>query len=250
MQNLQKSQFFYRIFSHNITKGKKMVSILVFPGTNCHEDIEYIYRNLGFSCAFITHNESKLPRATKLAVIAGGFSYGDYLRCGAMAATSASIKALKKYANNGGKILGICNGFQILCEAKMLPGVLMRNENLRFISKLAALRVTNNNNFLLQKYKKMQLLHIPIAHAEGNYQVDSKTLESMRENNQILLTYEQNVNGSMEKIAGICNKERNIYAMMPHPERACNFKNINAITQDNSLENICGLEMLRSLVTA
>ncbi|MWV61215.1 phosphoribosylformylglycinamidine synthase subunit PurQ [Helicobacter saguini] len=225
-----------------------MVSILVFPGTNCHEDIEYIYRNLGFACAFVKHTESRLPRQTRLAVLAGGFSYGDYLRCGAMASTTPSIRALKKYADNGGRVLGICNGFQILCEAKLLPGVLMRNENLRFISKNAPLIVENTNNFMLAKYKINQLLRIPVAHAEGNYQVDIPTLESMKANNQILLKYAQNLNGSIESIAGICNAEKTIYALMPHPERASNFKNINRFTQDNSLENIAGIEMLRSLV--
>lgn len=224
-----------------------MVSILVFPGTNCHEDVEYIYRNLGAKTAYINHLESKLPKDTKLAVLAGGFSYGDYLRCGAMAATSNSIKALKKYANNGGKILGICNGFQILCEAKMLPGILMRNENLRFISKNVELNIENTNNLMLKNYKKYQKIFIPIAHAEGNYQIDSKGLESLWQNNQILLTYTNNINGSKEKIAGICNIEKNIYALMPHPERASNFKNINMQTKDNAIENIAGIEMLKSL---
>lgn len=224
-----------------------MVSILVFPGTNCHEDIEYIYRNLGMKTAFVNHTESKLPKQTKLAIIAGGYSYGDYLRCGAIAAASDSIMALKKYAQSGGKILGICNGFQILCEAKMLPGVLVRNENLRFISKNVKLNVENTDNIMLKKYKKNQKIYIPIAHACGNYQVDSKTLESLKENNQILLSYTENINGSVENIAGICNKNRNIYALMPHPERASNFKNINTQTLDNSMENIIGIEMLRSL---
>lgn len=224
-----------------------MVSILTFPGTNCHEDIDYIYKNLGAKTTFVNHTESKLPKNTKLAILAGGFSYGDYLRCGAIAATSNSIKALKKYAQNGGKILGICNGFQILCEAKMLPGILMRNKNLRFISKNAKLKIENTNNLMLKNYTKNEYIHIPIAHAEGNYQVDCKTLESLKKNNQILLTYKDDENGSIEKIAGICDKNKNIYALMPHPERATNFKNINAQTADNSMQNIVGIQMLRDL---
>lgn len=224
-----------------------MVSILVFPGTNCHEDVAYIYKYLGYETCFIWHTQKSLPNETKLAVIAGGFSYGDYLRCGAIAATSASIKALKLYSEHGGRILGICNGFQILCEANMLPGVLMRNATLKFISKNALLEVINTDNAMLRNHTKGQKIRIPIAHAEGNYQVDSNTLESLYANEQVLLSYSRDINGSVDRIAGICNKEKNIYAMMPHPERAINFKSINADTNDNSAENIAGIELLKTL---
>lgn len=224
-----------------------MVAILVFPGTNCHEDVAYIYQYLDCETCFVWHTQTSLPRETKLAVIAGGFSYGDYLRCGAIAAVSSSIKALKRYSDNGGRVLGICNGFQILCEANMLPGVLMRNVTLKFISQNALLEVVNTDNAMLKNYQKQQHIRIPIAHAEGNYQVDSRTLESLYANEQVLLTYTQDINGSVDRIAGICNKEKNIYALMPHPERAVNFKSINADTKDNSSENIAGIEMLKTL---
>ena len=225
-----------------------MVAVLVFPGTNCHEDIEYIYsRHLGIDTYFVRRGEVALPRETRLAIVAGGFSYGDYLRSGALAATSPSIGALRRYIDGGGCVLGICNGFQILCEARLLPGALLRNQSLRFISKNVQLEVLNTNNHLLRNYKKGGRIRIPVAHAEGNYQVDSKTLESMYENGQILLTYTMDLNGSVDSIAGICNKEKTIYAMMPHPERAINFKSINDKTPDNSSENIDGIEMLRSL---
>ncbi|RDU65710.1 phosphoribosylformylglycinamidine synthase I [Helicobacter didelphidarum] len=224
-----------------------MVSILYFPGTNCHEDIAYIYQKLGYTTQFIWHTQTTLPESTKLAIIAGGFSYGDYLRCGAIAAQSKSMGALKKYAQNGGRVLGICNGFQILCETKLLPGVLMRNKNLKFIAKNTSLEIINTDNVMLQNYTYNQHIKIPIAHAEGNYQIDKKGLESLYTNNQILLKYKNDINGSIDKIAGICNQEKNIFALMPHPERATNFKSINTVTQDNSMENIVGIEMLKTL---
>ncbi|RDU70853.1 phosphoribosylformylglycinamidine synthase subunit PurQ [Helicobacter aurati] len=224
-----------------------MVAILVFPGTNCHEDVAYIYRHLNYEICFVWHTQKALPRETKLAVIAGGFSYGDYLRCGAIAAMSSSIKALRQYSDNGGRVLGICNGFQILCEANMLPGILMRNTSLKFIAQNALLEVVNTDNAMLKNHQKKQHLRIPIAHAEGNYQVDSRTLESLYANEQILLAYAQNINGSVDRIAGICNKDKNIYALMPHPERAINFKSINVDTEDNSSENIAGIELLKTI---
>ncbi|RDU60613.1 phosphoribosylformylglycinamidine synthase subunit PurQ [Helicobacter sp. MIT 14-3879] len=224
-----------------------MVAILIFPGTNCHEDIAYIYEYLGYETCFVWHTEKSLPKETKLAIIAGGFSYGDYLRCGAIAAMSDSIKALKKYADKGGRILGICNGFQILCEANMLPGTLMRNTNLKFIAQNAQLEVVDTDNMMFKNYQKKQRIRIPIAHAEGNYQIDLKTLESLYANKQILLTYVKNINGSIDRIAGICNKEKNVFALMPHPERAINFKSINVDTEDNSSENIAGIEMLKTM---
>lgn len=225
-----------------------MVSILEFLGTNCQDDLVNFYNRLGVPNTLIWHKERKLPADTKLAIIAGGFSYGDYLRSGAIASKCNSILALKDYINNGGVVLGICNGFQILCEARILPGVLLRNNSLTFLSKNVELIVNNNDNNLLKKYYLNQRITIPVAHAEGNYQVDSKNLESMKENNQIILKYSQNINGSIDNIAGISNYEKNVFALMPHPERAVNLKSINSLHDDFSYRNMDGLLMLKTLV--
>ncbi len=224
-----------------------MVSILHFLGTNCQYDVANVYTSFGIPNTLIWHTEKALPSETKLAVIAGGFSYGDYLRCGAIAAQSNSVKALKRYVDNGGRVLGICNGFQILCESKILPGVLMRNKDLKFISKDATLEVISTDNAMLTHYVKKQKIIIPIAHAEGNYQIDKKGLEELYENNQVLLKYDEELNGSVDKIAGICNREKNVFGLMPHPERAINYKKISKETRDNSKDNVMGAEMLKTL---
>lgn len=224
-----------------------MVSILHFLGTNCQYDVANVYTKLDIPNTLIWHTERELPRDTRLVVIAGGFSYGDYLRCGAIAAQANSMKALKRYVNNGGRVLGICNGFQILCEAKLLPGVLVRNKNLKFISKNAWLEVLHTNNSMLTAYKKNKYIRMPIAHAEGNYQIDSKILETLYINNQILLRYKDDVNGSIDKIAGICNKDSNIFGLMPHPERAVNHKSISRDTLDYTSNNAIGIAMLKTM---
>ena len=224
-----------------------MVAILHFLGTNCQYDVANFYTGKGIENTLIWHTESTLPKETKLAVIAGGFSYGDYLRCGAIAAQSQSMKALKRYAENGGRVLGICNGFQILCESKLLPGVLMRNKDLKFISKNALLRVKTTDNAMLRDYENKKEFMLPIAHAEGNYQIDSKGLEALYNNNQVLLQYADDINGSVDKIAGICNKEHNVFGLMPHPERAVHKKSINTDSLDNSSQNAMGIAMLHSL---
>lgn len=224
-----------------------MVAILHFLGTNCQYDVAQVYTTLGIPNTLIWHTQDSLPKETKLAILAGGFSYGDYLRCGAIAAQAQSMKALRKYVENGGRVLGICNGFQILCESKLLPGVLMRNKDLKFISKNAFVQVASNKNAMLKGYENNQEFMMPIAHAEGNYQIDKKGLESLHENDQIMLRYVDDVNGSTERIAGICNKERNVFGLMPHPERTLYRKSINANTQDNSEANTMGITMLKTL---
>lgn len=224
-----------------------MVAILHFLGTNCQYDVANIYTNLDIPNTLIWHTDTSFPLETKLVVIAGGFSYGDYLRCGAIAAQSNSMKALRRYIDNGGRVLGICNGFQILCEAKLLPGVLMRNKDLKFISKNIKLEVIATDNAMLTHYTKNQKIMLPIAHAEGNYQIDKKGLEELYANNQILLKYEDDINGSIDNIAGICNIEKNVFGLMPHPERAVNYKSINENTKDNSQDNIMGIAMLKTL---
>ncbi len=202
------------------------VAVLQFPGTNCEFDTKYAFKKLGHEVELVWHQNQTLPEDIDLVVLPGGFSYGDYLRSGSIAHFAPIMKAVKTYANNGGKVLGICNGFQILTEAKMLPGVLKRNNNLHFISKYQHLTIVENNNSFLNQCKKDELLHLPIAHADGNYYIDDAGLESLKTNGQILLRYSDKdgnlvaVNGSTESIAGICNKEKNIFGLMPHPERA------------------------------
>jgi len=202
------------------------VSVLQFPGTNCEYDTQYAFEKLGADVSIAWHKQESIPDDTDLLVVAGGFSYGDYLRSGAIAKFSPVMKALRSYAAKGGRVLGICNGFQILTEARLLPGALKRNENLHFISKHHHLKVVNNNNDFLKKLSIGDVVNIPIAHHDGNYYIDEDGLKSLQDNEQILLTYcdkngnELNPNGSVASIAGVCNKEKNIFGLMPHPERA------------------------------
>ena len=205
---------------------KLNVSILQFPGTNCEYDTAWAFRRLGHETTLVWHKEEKLPEATDLVVVPGGFSYGDYLRSGSIARFSPVMKAVQAYAGEGGRVLGICNGFQILTEAHLLPGALKRNNNLHFISRIQHLKVVNTDNAFLNLCQKDEILSIPIAHADGNYFVEDETLEDMERNGQILLRYcdaEGNpmvVNGSVRQIAGVCNAEKNVFGLMPHPERA------------------------------
>lgn len=202
------------------------VSIVQFPGTNCERDTEYAFKRLGAQTEVIWHKSQTIPEDTELLVIAGGFSYGDYLRSGAIAKFSPVMKAVTEYANQGGQVLGICNGFQILTEAGLLPGALKRNDGLHFISKHHMLKIQNSDNKFLKKLNSGELVNIPIAHHDGNYYINEKGLEELKQNKQILLTYcdkngsEQNPNGSVNAIAGICNKAKNVFGLMPHPERA------------------------------
>ncbi len=202
------------------------VSILQFPGTNCEYDTQHAFKELGAETEIIWHKSETIPADTNLLVVAGGFSYGDYLRSGAIARFSPVMKAVIAYAKNGGKVLGICNGFQVLTEAGLLPGALKRNENLHFISKHHHLKVINNDNVFLEKLENNSVVNIPIAHHDGNYFIDSDGLQELESNNQILLKYTdangeiRNPNGSVESIAGVCNKDKNVFGLMPHPERA------------------------------
>ena len=202
------------------------VCILQFPGTNCEYDSKYAFEQLEANVTVVWHQETSLPKNTSLIVVPGGFSYGDYLRSGALAKFAPIMDAVKTFANNGGNVLGICNGFQILTETGLLPGALKRNDNLHFISKYHHLKVVNNDNIFLNKLNKGDIVNIPVAHHDGNYFIDSDGLEELKANNQILLQYcnedgeNQVLNGSVEQIAGICNKEKNVFGLMPHPERA------------------------------
>jgi phosphoribosylformylglycinamidine synthase len=204
----------------------KNIAVLQFPGTNCDLDTQYAFEKLGCNTTIVWHKESKLPENTDLVVIPGGFSYGDYLRSGAIAKFSPIMKAVIAYANQGGKVLGICNGFQILTEVGLLPGALKRNIGLHFISRFQTLKVVNNNNDFLQKCQKNEVLNIPIAHADGNYYIDEEGYRELEKNDQILVRYCDQagelvvVNGSVTSIAGICNRDKNVFGLMPHPERA------------------------------
>lgn len=198
-----------------------MIVILQFLGTNCENDLIYTYENiLRKQTCIIWHKDKALPYDTSLVIIPGGFSYGDYLRCGAIAKLSSIMKDVIRYSNNGGYILGICNGFQILTESHLLPGALIRNNNLVFKSSYEELEIISNNNKLLKNYNKNQIINLPIAHADGRFYIEKEELEDLINNDQILLKYKNNINGSIDSIAGICNKDKNIFGMMPHPERA------------------------------
>ena len=204
---------------------KTTAVVLRFPGTNCEFDTEYALKKQGFDVEIVWHKEETLPKCD-LVVVPGGFSYGDYLRSGSIARFAPIMKAVEKYANEGGYVLGICNGFQILTEAGLLPGALKRNNNLHFISKMQHIKVINNDNKFLNKCEVGEVLEIPVAHADGNYYIDNEGLEELKKNNQILVRYCDKdgnpmvLNGSVEQIAGVCNKEKNVFGLMPHPERA------------------------------
>jgi len=181
---------------------------------------------LGAEVTIVWHEETSLPQNVDLVVAPGGFSYGDYLRSGALAKFAPIMDAVKTYAANGGKVLGICNGFQILAETGLLPGALKRNDNLHFISKHHHLKVVNNDNAFLQELAVGDVVNIPVAHHDGNYYIDEDGLQELKDNGQILLQYcDKNgsnkvLNGSVSQIAGVCNKEKNVFGLMPHPERA------------------------------
>lgn len=202
------------------------VTILQFPGTNCEYDTQYAFEKLGAKTQILWHKESSVPTDTDLLVVAGGFSYGDYLRSGAIAKFSPVMMGVKEYAKKGGRVLGICNGFQVLTESGLLPGALMRNSSLHFISKHHHLKVINNNNIFLKNLSVCDIVNVPIAHHDGNYYIDSEGLKNLYANEQVLLKYcdangdEKNPNGSIDSIAGICNKEKTVFGLMPHPERA------------------------------
>lgn len=203
-----------------------LVAVVVFPGTNCEIDTKYAFEKLGQNVVLVFHKEEQLPKGVDLVVLPGGFSYGDYLRSAAIAKFSPIMKAVIAFANEGGKVLGICNGFQMLLEARLLPGAMKRNENVHFISKFHHLKVIDNNNTFLKKFSVGNILNVPIAHGEGSYFIDEAGLKELYANDQVLLTYcdengdVKNPNGSIDSIACICNKAKNVFGLMPHPERA------------------------------
>ena len=221
-------------------------SIIVFPGSNCDRDIAVALEKMQFKNKMIWHKETKLPKSD-LIVLPGGFSYGDYLRSGAIAGKSLIIDEVIKAANEGCLILGICNGFQILTETGLLKGTLLRNKNLKFINKDVQIKVMNNETRFSNKYKKNEVLKINIAHNEGNFFTDDNHLQELNDNNLIAFKYcdekgiineESNPNGSLENIAGIYNSKKNILGMMPHPERMV----------DKLISNTDGINLFSSLL--
>jgi phosphoribosylformylglycinamidine synthase I len=205
------------------------VGIPVYPGSNCDRDVGWVVESvLGHEAVYLWHSERDLKNVDCI-IIPGGFSYGDYLRAGAMAKISPITEAICEFAEKGGLVMGICNGFQILLEAGLLPGAMLPNRTLSFICKFVYLRIENNEIPFTRLYKKGEVLKIPIAHAEGNYTCPEETLKEIEENGQVVVRYcspegvvseDYNPNGSLNNIAGICNKRGNVFGLMPHPERA------------------------------
>ncbi len=223
--------------------------VIQFPGSNCDQDAYFAALDvLKQPVEYIWHQSTDLS-GVDCVFVPGGFSYGDYLRCGAVAALSPVMGAVKEFAAKGGLVIGVCNGFQILCEAGLLPGVLLRNQGLRFVCKYVHLRVENSNTRFTCSGKTGQVLRIPVAHGEGNYHCEDSTLREMEKNGQIILRYcgpdgarapEFNPNGALDDIAGIVSREGNVAGMMPHPERAC----------EPLLGSTDGLVILQSLLKA
>ena len=207
-------------------------SVIVFPGSNCDRDVAVSIKKItNLDPIMVWHKETTLPKSD-LVIIPGGFTFGDYLRCGSIAANSPIMIDIIKKAKDGLPILGICNGFQILTESGLLPGTLIKNDCLSFICKIVSIRVENNQTSFSNKYKKNEIINIPIAHNEGNFFADNDTLKKIEDANQIIFRYcnvngeinnSSNPNGSIKNIAGIINENGNVLGMMPHPERAINY---------------------------
>ncbi len=194
--------------------------VVVFPGSNCDHDAWYaVSRNLGQPAEFIWHESSNLGNVDAV-ILPGGFSYGDYLRCGAIAKFSPVMAAVRRFAADGGLVLGICNGFQILVESGLLPGALIRNRRLKFICRQVELEVVTADSPFTSQAERGQILRMPIAHGEGCYYADGRTLDELAAEDRVVLRYRDNPNGSLRDIAGILNRERNVMGLMPHPERA------------------------------
>ena len=196
-------------------------AVLVFPGSNCDRDLKRAFEQAGFSVDMVWHKDTKLPEGVDLVGVPGGFSYGDYLRCGAIAAQSPISGALKSHADRGGYVFGVCNGFQILTETKLLPGALLQNMSTRYICKTVGLRVENTQSAFTTAFEQGAVIEVPIAHHEGNYQADAETLARLNGEGRVAFRYVENPNGAVEDIAGILSENRRVLGMMPHPERAC-----------------------------
>jgi phosphoribosylformylglycinamidine synthase len=196
------------------------VGIVVFPGSNCELDCKQSFERLGATTEFVWHDDDALPDVD-IVVLPGGFAHGDYLRTGALARFSPIMAAVNEHAEAGKLLIGICNGFQVLCEAQLLPGALRKNEGLKFLCKWSELRVDVKGTPFTARADEGQVLRVPINHFEGNWYADGPTLERIRANDQIALRYVDNPNGSLDDVAGITNERGNVLGLMPHPERAC-----------------------------
>ncbi|MBX7146261.1 MAG: phosphoribosylformylglycinamidine synthase subunit PurQ [Alphaproteobacteria bacterium] len=210
------------------------IGIIVFPGSNRENDV---YKPFDILCdikpLFLWHQDTNIP-PVDLIVVPGGFSYGDYLRAGAIAARSPIMKEVIRLANKGTPVLGICNGFQILIESGLLPGILLRNTHLKFICKIVKIKVVNNTSIFTHLYQKDQIVHFPVAHHDGNYYADHALLNDLEQNDQIAFQYIDNPNGSIRDIAGIYNKQKNVLGLMPHPENVA-YQGFNNIEDGRAL---------------
>ncbi len=221
--------------------------VVIFPGSNCDHDAYYASKkNADQEATFLWHKDTEIPSDIDCIILPGGFSYGDYLRCGAISRFSPIMKEVIKFADNGGYVIGICNGFQVLTESNLLPGALLKNESLHFICKDVHLKVLNNSTAFTSELQQDQVIRIPIAHGDGNYFADKETIDKLESNNQVVFRYsdengnvtkEVNPNGSINNIAGIINEKGNVLGMMPHPERY----------SDNQLGCNDGLAIFKSL---
>jgi phosphoribosylformylglycinamidine synthase subunit PurQ / glutaminase len=203
--------------------SKAKFGVIVFPGSNCDHDAYNVLKHvLGQDTEFLWHKDSTIGDRNVI-VMPGGFSYGDYLRCGAISRFSNIMKDVVRFSNNGGTVIGICNGFQIACEAGLLPGALLRNANLEFLCKNVTLNIENKKTIFTSEYAgsaQRDKISLPIAHGDGNYICDTDTLKELEDNGQVVFRYDDNPNGAIDNIAGITNKKGNVMGMMPHPERA------------------------------
>ncbi len=223
--------------------------VIIFPGSNCDHDAYWAFKEVFQQPAtFLWHDSSDL-QGCDAVIVPGGFAYGDYLRTGAIARFSPIMEAVRKFASTGGLVMGICNGFQILCESGLLPGVLMRNKNLKYICKPVHIRVESTDSPFTHSLRRGEVLEVPIGHMEGNYYCDEATLQQLQKQDRILFRYstpegtitpEANPNGAIDNIAGICSEGRNVLGMMPHPERA----------SETALGMTDGVRILQALVTS
>ncbi|MCR6573190.1 phosphoribosylformylglycinamidine synthase subunit PurQ [Campylobacter insulaenigrae] len=212
------------------------VAIIRFPGTNCEFDTLFAFEKLGIQAEIIWHERQDF--CADLIVIPGGFSYGDYLRCAAIAKLAPAMKTVQEHVKKGAYVLGICNGFQILLELGLLSGAMKHNNSLNFISKMQKLQVVSNDNVFLKNFKKDDIIELPIAHGEGNYFNTSDGLKKLEDKNLVLLRYIDNPNGSLNDIAGICDENKKVFGLMPHPERVC----------DKILGSEVGLQLLQGFL--
>jgi len=194
-------------------------AVVTFPGSNCDRDLVVAFRAAGFETVSIWHKDSELPAGLDVIGLPGGFSHGDYLRCGAIAARAPVMTSVAAFAARGGHVLGICNGFQVLCEAGLLPGALMRNAGLKFVCRDVTLRVETTDSAFTCRYEKGAVLRVPVAHHDGNYAADAATLDRLEGEGRVAFRYLDNPNGAARDIAGILSENRRVLGMMPHPER-------------------------------